>query len=566
MVYKLLILIGVMSFAGCKSNNFVDAQLSLANKLMRSRPDSALQIVESINRDDISRRSTRAYYSLLYSQALDKNVIDLTSDTLIRSAVEYYEYHGRKIDKAKSWYYLARIYENMGDLDNAIKSYVEAERYMVDTRAKRLLAMLYGNVGNLYAMQNSFDEALEMYDKSIATYHGLNTVNEAYALSGKAGILHLQSKYEQGLEVLDQAENVAISYADTACLLELAQNRAALLTDMGETPDRILGQITEYYRKYNDGHFSTEIFPLLSTCYYKMKKLDSAKYYVDAALDRIEDYAPVQAKGLYVLAARIYETAGDFEAANEFLYDRSELLDSLHKQDKANLIQDLEQKYHTEQVKQSYVRLRHRHIGIVIFSILIIIILGCVSWIVYRKKQNQITEYYNFADTLKSSYAVLQRKHDDLKEELGQHDDKSRLLYTALDNRMKSLQKVMELAGSFEGRPEVFYQKMRKHLKIENNKSDHALADLYDITNLYYGGIIDYLREHHADLNDEDLALSCMICLGFTPQQTRVLFNHTNSSSIYTKRSKLRKKLGLSDTDNLEEFFDSVISQLCKKL
>lgn len=109
MGYKLLILIGVMSFAGCKSSNYVDAQLSQANKLMHSRPDSALYIIESINRDDISRRSTRAYYSLLYSQALDKNVIDLTSDTLIRPAVEYYKHHGRRIDKAKSWYYLARF-------------------------------------------------------------------------------------------------------------------------------------------------------------------------------------------------------------------------------------------------------------------------------------------------------------------------------------------------------------------------------------------------------------------------------------------------------------------------
>lgn len=540
---------------GCSGNKVVDAKLTQAKQYMHSRPDSALLIIGSLKPEDISRRSTRAKYALLYSQALDKNEIDLTSDSLIRTAVEYYKRHGRRIDKAKSFYYLARIYENMGDIDNAIKSYVEAERYMVDTRAKRLLAMLYGNVGNLYAEQNSFEEALAMYDKSIFTYHGLNTVNEAYALSGKAGILHIQLKYEDAMALLDQAEEIAIQHADTACLLELAQYKAALLSDMGNSSEKVLKLITDSYRRYNAGQFEYEIYPLLSTCYYNMDKLDSARYYVDAALKHKEDFTPKQVIGLYALAANIYESVGDSNTVYEFLNSQLDLSDSLYEQDKANLIQDIEQKYHTEQVRQSYVRLQHRHIAIVILSVLVFIIIGCISWIVYRRKQGQITDYYNFAESLQSSYAFLQRKHDELKSEVGQHDEKTKRLFTALDNRMKSLQKVMELAGSFEGRPEVFYDKLRKHLKIESNKSDNALADLFDITNLYYGGIIDHLREKHTDLNDEDLSLSCMICLGFTPQQTRVLFNHTNSSSIYTKRSKLRKKLGLSDTDNLEEFF-----------
>lgn len=555
-MFRISLLFAILSLVGCGRNSVVESELNHAQKIMRQRPDSSLNIIERIYPEDITRRSTKAYYSLLYSQALDKNEIDLTSDSLIRPAVDYYSRHGRKIDKAKSWYYQARIYENMGDLDNAIMSYVEAEKYMVDTRAKKLLAMLYGNVGNLYAEQHSFDEALDMYDKSIATYHGLNTVNEAYALSGKASIWQMQQEFGKAMDVLDQAEKVAINHADTACLLELVQSKAALLSDMGESPEQILGHLSDAYRKYNSSIFGSEIYPLLSTCYYKMGNLDSARYYVNAALDRIEDFSASQVVGLYVLAAQIYEAAGEFEAANDFLNSQLELSDSLYELDKANLVQDLEQKYQTEQVKQSYVRLRHRHIGILILSILIIIIIGCISWIIYRKKQVQITEYYNFADSLNTAYEMLQSKHAELERELGQHDDKSKRLFTALDNRIKSLQKVMELAGSFEGRPEVFYEKLRKHLKIESNKTDNALADLYDITNLYHGGIINYLRENYGDLNDEDLTLCCMICLGFTPQQTRVLFNHTNSSSIYTKRSKLRKKLGLSDTDNLEEFFE----------
>ena len=201
---------------------------------MHSRPDSALQIIASLKPEDISRRSTRAKYALLYSQALDKNEIDLTSDSLIRPAVDYYRNHGRNIDKAKAWYYLARIYDNQGDLDNAIKSYIEAERFMVGTRARRLLAMLYANIGNLYTMQYSFEEALFMYDKALEVYRPLQTVNEAYVLQAKASTQSILEQYDEALETLAQAEKVALEHSDTTCLLNIAQSTAATIMEMDD--------------------------------------------------------------------------------------------------------------------------------------------------------------------------------------------------------------------------------------------------------------------------------------------------------------------------------------------
>ena len=54
------------------------------------RPDSALTVIQSIGADDLSSRELKAKHALLLSQALDKNFIDLTSDSLINIAVDYY--------------------------------------------------------------------------------------------------------------------------------------------------------------------------------------------------------------------------------------------------------------------------------------------------------------------------------------------------------------------------------------------------------------------------------------------------------------------------------------------
>lgn len=548
---------------GCIADRSIEINLDHANNLMLSHPDSSLNIILTIDPQQIKTKQIEARYCLLYSQALDKNAIDLTSDTLIRPAVEYYKHHGRKIDKAKSWYYLARIYVNKGDIDNAIKSYVEAEKFMVDTRARRLLAMLYANIGNLYVQQKSFDEAEKMYDRCIEIYRGQETVNEAYALAGKAAVMNIEDKNEEALSLLNQAKEVATKYQDSLCLLRLAHSQAAILADMDDGADtqrEIIDLLIDAYNRYNDGETGTEIFPLLSTCYLRLNELDSARYYVNAAIDNLEEYPTYQQVGLYLLAARIYEQSGNFEAANEILYHKIELADSLYEHDKENLVQDIEQKYRTEQVKQMNVRLRHRQIGIIIFSLFSVILIVALAWIIYLKKQAQIKDFYNFVDSLKRDYSSLEERYIALETEMGENSEKSQKLFVALDTRMKSFKKIMELAGNYEGNPPVFYEKFRKYLHHGYQKSDKALSDLFEITNLYHGGIIDFLHEHYPELNDEDLTLSCMICLGFTPQQTRLLFNHTNTSSIYTKRSKLRKKLGLSDSDNLEDFFGNLIA------
>lgn len=544
--------------AGCSQDRAVEYDLARTCELMHTHPDSALMTIRRIDRQAISRPSIAARYALLYSQALDKNAIDVTSDSLIRPAIEYYKRHGCKIDKAKSRYYLARIFENRGEVENAIQTYIEAERYMVDTQARRLRGMLYANMGNLYFAQYSFDDALRMYDKAIATYQPLNTINEAYVLQAKASVLGIMSQHEKAMGTLNQADSVALIHNDTLCLFGIAHSKAAGILDRSTdtvSAKKVKAILFDACRKYNKSVIPTDMYPLLSSCYYKTNRLDSAKYYAIARLGSSSE--PML--GLYAMLAQIYEADNNFKAANKFLHDRISLADSLYENNKLHLIQELEQKYHTQQVRQSYEKLRYRHIATSIFFVLIVALLGSLAWIVYRRKRVLRNEYLNFADLIQSDQLSLQKKYTELEEQFenlhGKESEKSRRLFAALHNRLQSLQKILELACVYEGNAEVFYEKIRKHLKIENNKSGKAFDDLFDITNLYYNDIIIYLQTNYPKLNQDDLTLCSMICLGFTPQQTRLIFNHTNSYSIYTKRSKLRSKLGLSDSDNLEDFF-----------
>ena len=150
----------VVSCSGGAEGMKAEAQLDRAASVMEEYPDSALAILESLDRQELVSRSLLARYSLLYSQALEKNYVSLESDSVISPAVKYYRYHGAPDERMLTLYYLGCIYWNAGRLNDALECYVQAERYIgrvSDYRAVgRLYAAMKGIYSEIYEFHNSY--------------------------------------------------------------------------------------------------------------------------------------------------------------------------------------------------------------------------------------------------------------------------------------------------------------------------------------------------------------------------------------------------------------------------
>ena len=57
---------------------------------IQERPDSALNVLNELDRNLLGTNKLRAKFSLLYSTALNKNYIDTTDLSIIRPAVDFY--------------------------------------------------------------------------------------------------------------------------------------------------------------------------------------------------------------------------------------------------------------------------------------------------------------------------------------------------------------------------------------------------------------------------------------------------------------------------------------------
>ena len=105
-ILSLLLLLAIV--CSCETSHFTK-QLDEAEIAMDLYPDSALIMLDSMG--DVNAGSTQdiARYALLYSQALDKNYIDVTDDSLINIAIRYYENSESAFNSMKSYFYLGRV-------------------------------------------------------------------------------------------------------------------------------------------------------------------------------------------------------------------------------------------------------------------------------------------------------------------------------------------------------------------------------------------------------------------------------------------------------------------------
>lgn len=125
------------------SDNQTYRLLEEMESYLEVRPDSALAVLECIEKDILVAPEIRAKYALLMSMALDKNYIDLQSDSIIAPAVKYYEKHGTPDDNLKVLYYRGRISMNAGDYESAMSDFVQAEKYVAESSDDSVVGRLY---------------------------------------------------------------------------------------------------------------------------------------------------------------------------------------------------------------------------------------------------------------------------------------------------------------------------------------------------------------------------------------------------------------------------------------
>ena len=119
MIKKITLLLSAAFCIACTSLD-VHKALNDVETYIMERPDSALIVLDSMDRSILSSERDKANHALLYAMALDKNFIDVSDDSIARVAVDYYSKRRSDRHYARSLYYLGIAYYYQGAYDKAI--------------------------------------------------------------------------------------------------------------------------------------------------------------------------------------------------------------------------------------------------------------------------------------------------------------------------------------------------------------------------------------------------------------------------------------------------------------
>lgn len=318
-VFVSVILLFAAAQTACRYASDASRMLRLAESQMEIRPDSALALLEGIDPHRLTGKAIRARHALLYSQALDKNYIDLQSDSVIAPAVAYYADHGSAKERAYTNYYLGCVRYNAGNIDKAVQAMVAAVYPALETEDSYLLARLYGSLGHMYMSQHSLEEADSMFIKSEEYYYiEGDTINAGYIVMNKAKLYSMMRLPEKSifecnkaLAIFENSDDRESVFLMTRFLVhEMLQEKSVITASLKE-------MLTDVYNSSTSGIIPSDDYSMWASIYLQENNLDSARFYGINALN--EERESVNKKcGIILWMSKIESRAGNYRKANEY--------------------------------------------------------------------------------------------------------------------------------------------------------------------------------------------------------------------------------------------------------
>ncbi len=406
-----------------------------------------------------------------------------------------------------------------------------------------------------------------MYSKADSCCRAVNKINHAaLMLKAKAKAYTLLGDFALAEIALNEALSIFTNANNKKQISIITSGLATLALDSKQiTIDSLKKFLTNSYIQYSAGNIPPHDHNLWAYIYLQEGKIDSAHYYNKLTAN----YGRVSANwkcGIYSLTAQIEEKTGNYQSAARYWNQSYTLFDSISRMEKHQLIQQVEKRYQNQQLQHQNEMLRiHTRLIFSIGTLVFTIVVFSLALILkhrretIRRKTEEIARYRSFIEELQEEYTELKEQYDRVKPD----SKEEQKLLMAMDNRLSDLHRMLSLAYSGGCKPQEFY-KAFKEMAVSMNRESGAFSDLQFLVNKRKYGAIDYLRKHHPSLTGSELDMLSMLLFGFTFDGIRLIYNHDNTDSLYSRRTHIREKLQLPPRYRLEKFLQELVQQLKK--
>ncbi len=529
----------LMLFVTCNSGENNHTMLARADSLMYYQPDSALHILQNISNLQEMPRADRAKYALLYTQAKDKNYLAFTSDSLIHIAVDYYDSGAKNELAAKSYFYLGRVYQDLGDEAGAINAYLHAVRILPDRGDKRFQMLLYNNLADCSEHQEYYDLAMKMFRKSYAvTVNRKEKKDLFFSLRGIGGIFMFQECSDSALYYYQKALSIALNTHDSLWT-------SAVLCDIS----RAYYNKKDFRKAYQYISASIKIAPnnknpypgyfLKGDILVHLKQTDSARFYLNLSRRSPDIYdKAASSTALYDLEKESENYKKAVEYNDTFLVH----YDSIQNMKKNAIINDLLHNHVLELHKKELSIKQQKNITIII-SISVSVIILCIIWFFIADRHKKI-KMLALQQELMQNRSRIRLLKEEIKQihanEAG--TNKSLVVHEKLFELQK--QKMELCARLFQ--TSDFYKNLLSVEKLKIRKEKKLLIDpkaLREYINNIFADPMQDLRDNCSELTSDDLYYSILYYLGLSDSTIFLCLETESHQAITQRKYRIKKKM-----------------------
>ncbi|MDE6427760.1 MAG: hypothetical protein K2K59_02275 [Muribaculaceae bacterium] len=565
---------------GCQKSQ-VSQQLDRAETIMEERPDSALAILREIDGSALSGEP-QARHALLLSQALDKNYIDQTNDSLISIATAYYNKHNDQQRKLMAGYYNVVILMNRLDYDEALLLAFDVEKLADKLHDIEYLARIRQLIARAYLFSFNQEGARDYFEKSLDLMR------------------KLQKREWTGM-VFINLSNLALYQQDYALAIEYADSAKCYIPEDPDIPEyELLALVGLHDYIKADSLYTHHIpNPSIQAKAYKLLvdfQLGKKSHVKDSLSLLLSNASHFDSIDIAYVCSHINRLTGNLEQA----LNDSEAL----QQESNNVIKGLSAhslyriQIEHEKLKQAEVenQLRVQRLSLVFVSIIILLIVafGIIYFrMVSNRHREQIAQTRDKIISISSEFAEMQAN-------LTQEIDRQRLEISTLNNQIQTEQEATEnirttLTQSIENQSQVV-SKLNKQIldgraaahelfisrfawiedlgnvfidadlttqssnralkglkkKLDSVKTKKFISELKEIINKYYNNLIERLVTECPSISESELTIFALLYVNLSPRIISFILN-IQPQSVYNAKSSIKRKLEHSNRSLLSE-------------
>lgn len=536
-------------------------------------PDSALNLLKGIHDPEKLWGESQATYALLMTQAMDKNYMKFSSDSLIALALNYYTItQTSPIMYAKALFYHGRVMLELDKEEEALKSFLAAKDVYERTKDHKMLALILEEIGMINRRQELFDDALSYFREALDTHIRLKDSLGIISVSQNIARVYLfKSQWDSCSYYYNNALEIAVkkNLSEISILHELG----ILYRSMQELSEAERYFLAAYEKETDEEKKYMECLSL-GYLYMQMGQTENARKYLKMSAKSSKAYTQISAFDcLYFLEKDI----DNFEEAIVYHELADSITNAMEELNSRELIASLQKKYENEKLQNDNLHMKVRYTNFMLWGMIaFLIVVACMCYYYYKNRNNkkkiaeiesQIRENEEEIERYQQEIEDIQISKDQvLKENLMLEENRTKvgelngkIILLTMQNKTLS-EHLKELGGELNvgTSSSSFIHAFRLLLAIKEGTlrgklSNEERQKLFSLFDLMYWNNVTRLLERAPTLTKHDLEICCFLKFGLTHEELSCIF-HTTSDSVTRAKGRLKGRLGVSPQDDLDTF------------